>query len=76
MEHKVGETIFEYINNALDWLSESDCGACNLWLGSDLIPRVDIEWNDGISSFNLNEVLDLIKEKGHLTKDDLWECQK
>lgn len=36
---------------------------------------VDIEWADGVSAFDLVKVLNLIKEKGNVTKSELVdEC--
>lgn len=70
MEYTIN--LLDFINNHIHWLSENDMGACNLWASGDTA-RVDIEWNDGISSFALDKVLETIRKKGCLLKDDLWE---
>lgn len=66
--------ILKLINNAIDWLNESDCGAINIWRNDEGIFMVDIEWNDGVSAFNYNRLYQLIMKKGKISKEDLWEC--
>ena len=50
-------------------------GAFNIWEDSKGEELVDIEWADGISTFNLKKVLGLLKRKGKVTKSELVdEC--
>lgn len=61
------------INNAIKhWLKPGDCGVVALHFenGQTL---VDIEWNDGVSMFDCDKVLALIKNKQKLSKDDLFD---
>lgn len=68
--------ILKIINSAIDWLGKHDCGAINTWRDENTGKiYVDIEWNDGVSTFKYKELYNKILEKGKLTKDDLWECQ-
>lgn len=61
-----------YITKHIIGLTKCDCGALHIWketaTGKML---VDIEWNDGVSAFYLDKVLNLIKEKGNVTKSEL-----
>ena len=62
----------KYITKHISNLHPHDCGAINIW-ESDGVKLVDIEWSDGVSAFNLDKVLNLIKEKGTVTKSELIE---
>lgn len=65
--------ILKYITKHISNLNEYDCGAIHIWKDSNGNKLVDIEWNDGVSAFDLNKVLRLIKEKGSVTKSELVE---
>lgn len=66
---------FNYINSRIINLYENDIGAFNIWEDSKGEDLVDIEWADGISTFNLKKVLGLLKRKGKVTKSELVdEC--
>ncbi len=60
----------KYITKHISNLHPTDCGAINIW-ESDGVKLVDIEWSDGVSAFVLEDVLQLIKEKGSVTKSEL-----
>lgn len=60
----------KYITKHISNLYPTDCGAINIW-ESDGVKLVDIEWNDGVSAFVLEDVMQLIKEKGSVTKSEL-----
>lgn len=63
----------KYITNHITDLSEYDCGALQIWKDNKGNKLVDIEWCDGVSAFYLDKVLNLIKEKGSVTKSELVE---
>lgn len=66
---------FNYINSRIINLYENDIGVFNIWEDSKGEDLVDIEWTDGISTFNLKKVLGLLKRKGKVTKSELVdEC--
>ncbi len=66
---------FPFINSHITDLTELDLGAIEVWKGSKGDELVDIEWADGVSAFNLQKVLNLICEKGSVTKSELVdEC--
>lgn len=68
--------ILKLINSAIDWLGKHDSGAINIWRDGDTGEiYVDIEWDDGVSTFKYNKLYNKILEKGKLTKDDIWDCQ-
>lgn len=61
------------INNAIKhWLKPSDIGVAEFHneKGKTL---VDIEWSDGVSMFDCDKILALIKNKQKLSKDDLFD---
>lgn len=65
--------IMETIQNAIKhWLSPSDSGVLALHIGKEKT-FVDIEWADGVSMFDCDKVLALIKEKQKISKDDLFD---
>ena len=65
--------IMEVIQNAIKhWLSPSDCGVIALHIGKEKT-FVDIEWADGVSIFDCDKVLALIKKKQKISKDDLFD---
>lgn len=66
------EVLKSYIDFHITDLHQNDCGVINFFEDEN-IKYVDIEWCDGFTAFNLNKVLNLIKEKGKITKDDLIE---
>lgn len=47
-----------------------DCGVVAIHYEDDKI-LVDIEWSDGVSIFDCDKVLALIKDKQKISKDDL-----
>lgn len=64
-----------FINSHIKDLTEWDCGALQIWNDSNGNTLVDIEWADGVSAFDLQKVLNLICEKGSVTKSELVdEC--
>jgi hypothetical protein len=66
-----GMNLLPFINNHIEDLTEWDTGA--LQVREENV--VDIEWADGVSAFDLEKVLNLIKEKGNITKSELVdEC--
>lgn len=64
------KNIYSFINSHIKDLASWDIGACHLWKDNRK-KLVDIEWADGVSAFDLNKVLNLIKEKGDVTKSEL-----
>lgn len=65
--------IMETIQNAIKhWLSPSDSGVLALHIGKEKT-FVDIEWADGVSMFDCDKVLALIKKKQKISKDDLFD---
>ena len=65
--------MMEIIQDAIKhWLGPSDCGVIALHIGKEKT-FVDIEWADGVSMFDCDKVLDLIKKKQKLSKDDLFD---
>lgn len=65
--------MMEIIQDAIKhWLGPSDCGVIALHIGKEKT-FVDIEWADGVSMFDCDKVLALIKEKQKLSKDDLFD---
>ena len=65
--------IKEYINTRITDLNKYDCGAMNIWEGSDGTEVVDIEWNDGFSGFVLKDVMEYLNKHGSITKKQLME---
>ncbi len=65
--------VLKYITSHITNLNEYDCGALQIWKDSKGNKLVDIEWSDGVSAFDLDKVLNLIKEKGNVTKSELVE---
>lgn len=63
--------VLKYITRHITDLTEWDCGALQIWKDTKGNKLVDIEWCDGVSAFNLDKVLNLIKEKGNVTKSEL-----
>jgi hypothetical protein len=64
----------EFITSHITDLEESDCGALQVWNDNGR-NVVDLEWCDGVSAFDLEKVLNLIHEKGSVTKAELCdEC--
>lgn len=67
--------LLKYITRHIADLTEWDSGALQLWEDSTGNELVDIEWADSVSAFNLQKVLNLICEKGNVTKSELVdEC--
>ena len=67
------KNILKYITKHITDLNKHDCGALQIWTDSKGNKLVDIEWSDGVSAFNLDKVLNLVKEKGNVTKSELVE---
>lgn len=67
------DLIKEYINTRITDLKRGDCGAMNIWKGSDGTEVVDIEWNDGFSGFVLKDVMEYLNKHGSVTKSELME---
>jgi hypothetical protein len=66
--------LLPFINNHIEDLTEWDTGALQV-RGENGVDVVDIEWADGVSAFDLDKVLNLIKEKGNIKKSELVdEC--
>lgn len=65
------EKICLSINSHIKDLTEWDLGAIQIWKDSNGNTVVDIEWADGVSAFYLQKVLNLIGEKGDVTKSEL-----
>ena len=64
----------EFITSHIKDLSEYDIGAYQV-REENGVDVVDIEWNDGVSAFDLQKVLNLICEKESATKNELVdEC--
>ena len=64
----------KFITSHIKDLSEYDTGALQV-RNENGVHVVDIEWNDGVSAFNLQKTLNLICEKGSVTKNELAdEC--
>lgn len=70
--------IRSYITERITDLKEYDCGALQVWEDSNGNKLVDIEWcdsvSDFVSAFDLAKVLNLIKEKGNVTKSELIDA--
>lgn len=65
--------MMEVIQDAIKhWLKPGDCGVVALHIGKEKT-FVDIEWSDGVSMFDCDKVLALIKEKQKISKDDLFD---
>lgn len=65
--------MMEIIQDAIKhWLKPGDIGVAALHIGKEET-FVDIEWNDGVSMFDCDKVLALIKKKQKLSKDDLFD---
>lgn len=73
MEIKGYNKIYNHINSHIKDLHKHDCGAFNIWESSSGETLVDIEWADGVSAFNLFKVMNLIRNKGMVTKAELVE---
>ena len=65
------EEVLSYITEHITDLKKHDCGALQVWEDSNGNKLVDIEWCDGVSAFDLTKVLNLIKERGNVTKSEL-----
>ena len=52
------------------WLKPTDCGVMEIPL-EDKRKLVSIEWSNGVSIFDCDKVLALIKKKQKISKDDL-----
>lgn len=67
------EMMIDVIQHAIEhWLKPGDCGVVALHF-EDGKTLVDIEWNDGVSMFDCDKVLALIKHKQKISKDDLFD---
>lgn len=62
------DVLFRFINEHIKDLYEEDWGF--VWKSEEHL-LVDIEWADGVSSFNLLKVLELINNKGMITKKEI-----
>ena len=64
--------LMEYITEHISDLHPNDCGAINIWKsnGHEL---VNIEWNDGFCAFDLKKVMNLIEERGTITRYEISE---
>lgn len=71
VEYLAQEEVLTYITKHITNLSKWDCGALQIWTDSEGNKLVDLEWCDGVSAFNFDKVLNLIKEKGNVTKQEL-----
>lgn len=68
------ENTCRFINNHIKNLYKDDMGAYQV-REENGVAIVDIEWVDGVSVFSLQKVLNLISEKGYVTKSELIdEC--
>ena len=68
------EEICSFINSHIKDLNEEDQLAYQV-REENGVDVVDIEWADGVSAFNLQKVLNLICERGSVTKSELIdEC--
>ena len=67
------KNILKYITKHIIDLNKHDCGAFHIWKDNEGNKLVDIEWCDGVSAFNLDKVLNLVKKKGNVTKSELVE---
>lgn len=67
------KNILKHITESIIDLGEHDCGAIQIWKNDDGKKLVDIEWCDGVSAFDLEKVLNLIKEKGKVKKSEIVE---
>lgn len=66
-EFKIKKTIQNAIKH---WLDPLDCGVVAIHY-EDENTSVSIEWSDGVSIFDCDKVLALIKDKQKISKDDL-----
>lgn len=67
------EMMIDIIQNAIKhWLKPSDSGVVALHIGKEKT-LVSIEWSDGVSMFDCDKVLALIKHKQKISKDDLFD---
>jgi hypothetical protein len=64
------DVLFRFINEHIKDLYEEDCGAILIRESKGHL-LVDIEWADGVSSFNLFKVLELINNKGMISKKEI-----
>lgn len=64
------DALFRFINEHIKDLYEDDGGAFFIWESEGHL-LVDIEWADGVSAFNLLKVLELINNKGIVTKKEI-----
>ena len=66
------DEVMKYINDHISDLHPNDCGAMNIWKDGD-IELVDIEWNDGFCAFDLEKVMNFIKEHNTITRYEISE---
>lgn len=67
------EQLMEYITEHISNLHPYDCGAINIWKSDYGRELVDIEWSDGFCAFDLEKVMNLIDERGNITKKEISE---
>ena len=65
--------LMEYITEHISDLHPDDCGAINIWKSDYGCELVDIEWNDGFCAFDLEKVMNLIEERGTITRYEISE---
>jgi len=65
--------LLDYITNHITDLKNHDCGALQIWKDSNGNKLVDIEWCDGVSAFDFDKVMALLKEKTYVAKKELVE---
>lgn len=65
--------LMKYINEHISDLHPNDCGAMNIWKSDYGRELVDIEWNDGFCAFDLEKVMNLIEERGTITRYEISE---
>lgn len=63
----------DYITNHITDLNKNDCGALQIWKDSNGNKLIDIEWCDGVSAFDFDKVMTLLKERNYVTKKELVE---
>lgn len=65
--------LLDYITNHITDLDKNDCGALQIRKDDCGNKLVDIEWCDGVSAFDFDKVMALLKEKTYVTKKELIE---